>query len=160
MTMPMHNPNNDNPITYGELPEEGNRMVRVESCTEKVSKAGNEMLEFVLEVTERQQGEGYRIYYYLVSNNEYYDTNVGSLLRAFGHDASVRTAPYPGLFMNRKAVVNLRHKQDPGYEKKAEVKYFLPANETGLANSAPPASRPAETPHYKNTDNYDDDVPF
>jgi len=151
MTMPKYNPNNDTPPKQAEMPPEGNCRVLVISCEEATSKkTGNPMLKFALEVCEGQEGEGYWIYFYLVAGNEYYDSNLGSIYRAFGIDGERNPIPEPRMFLNRKAVIRVKHKQDPGYEKKAEIKYWLPADDSEAVaremNEPAPQDDPEDVP--------------
>ena len=148
MSMPVIDPNDKMPKPKSpELPEVGQRRVKIVRCEEQVSKAGNSMLKFTMRIIAGQQGAGAWIDYYLTTGGDWYIRNARAVLEAFGYPTDTPQQPVPEMFIGRTAIIQVKHETSPDYPPKAVVHYWLERD----------PNEPVEEPEPPLDD---DDVPF
>lgn len=129
--MPNYDPEKDNFV----IPDEGACKVQIEEVIEKASKSGNPMLEFILRVLPNQVGANTPLWWYLVSNNDYYNRNLGSVCRAVGINPG--GIPTPEKFKGKVGLVQIKHEEFEG-KPRAKIHYWLETDQ--------PENRQAEEP--------------
>ena len=124
----------------------GEYTVQVTRATDKISQAGNDMIELELSVIAPIDFKNYKLWVYIV-DNEYADQKVYEIFRSCGKPVPAQIAR--AAFIDLVGRVKTKRRRYDG-EIKAEVNYWIPAEEGEL----PPApTAPTENP-------VPDDIPF
>jgi len=129
------------------IPPVGKVRVRIEEATEEVSANGNDMMVLVCKVLDGA-GKGSHLWEYIVYN-QFAQRTFGSIMNACGLAVNVKRNIKPELFVNREAVVQIKH-ETYNENKRAKIAYWV------FSETPPEPENTQEVP----TPPADDDVPF
>lgn len=143
------------------MPAPGVYDAEVLDCKEKVSKAGNEMLELKLEL-DTVDG-GYHIYDYLIPSKAMW--KVGKMLNAFGVRTDEDVDFDPESLIGRQCKVKVKIENDAQYGDKCKVSEWVSAlkDEGEVIETKPPKKKKTINQNKgvnDPTDEDGDDVPF
>ncbi len=132
------------------VPDIGPLRVKIIEAKEKISGAGNDMMELTLEIQEGI-AKGSKLWEYIVYG-EYAGNRFGGILHSCGKDPTVQRNISPSLLVGLEGEVQIKHETYKG-NKRAKVAYWRKPEGEPKAEEEQPETEEEPPLEY-------DDIPF